>query len=508
MSANSETSRNLDFHHRIAILGTGFSGIAAAVKLIEEGEEDFVIYERADDVAGTWRDNHYPGCACDVPSHLYSFSFAPNPTWSRAFSPQPEIRDYIKGVSESYGITPHIRFNHNLESAVWDDAFQVWRLTTSRGERTADILISAVGGLSSPSIPEIKGLEDFEGPTFHSAEWDHDVDLKGRKVAVIGTGASAIQFVPEIQPEVEGLNLFQRTPAWIMPRRDRAISSFEKRLFKRVPLAQKAMRTAIYWARELFVLPMLHPSIAKRTEKIAREHLEHQVPDPELRAKLTPTYSIGCKRILLSNRYYRSLGNENVDVVTEGISEVRKGSIVTTDGVEHAADTIIFGTGFKVADMPIGHQVHGRDGRSLHETWDGSPNAHLGTTVPGFPNFFMLMGPNTGLGHTSVTIMIEAQVGLVMGALKHLKKTGSAALEPTIESSEKWRSEMDSMSKGTVWTSGGCNSWYLDEHGRNSILWPSFATKFRQRATTFKPAEFKFEPATTASSTVNERLPV
>ena len=490
-------------HNRIAVIGTGFSGIAAAVRLTEAGETDFVLYERSGDVGGTWRDNTYPGCACDVPSHLYSFSFAPNPSWSRAFSPQPAIQRYLRGVADSYGVTPRVRFHHEIEDASWDEADRVWRLNTSKGERTADILVSAVGGLSAPSIPQIKGLEDFEGPAFHSAEWDHEAELDGKRVAVIGTGASAIQFVPELQPRAASIDLFQRTPPWIMPRRDRPISKIERRLFRTFPALQKAVRTAIYWGRELFALPMLKPRIAGRTELIARKHLEHQVPDPRLRAKLTPDYSIGCKRILLSNQYYRSLGEENVEVVTTGIREIRRDSVVTVDGVEHPADAIVFGTGFKVADMPVGHQIHGRGGVSLHETWAGSPTAHLGVTVGGFPNFFMLMGPNTGLGHTSVTIMIEAQVDYLVDALSHLRRQETSVMEPTPAAIRGWRSEIDRLSEGTVWTAGGCNSWYLDDNGKNSILWPSFATSYRHRLSTFRPDEFEFGPGRKARVAVD-----
>jgi len=477
-------------HNRIAIVGTGFSGIAAAVKLIDEGENDFVLYERSGDVGGTWRDNTYPGCACDIPSHLYSFSFAQNPGWSRTFSGQPEIQTYLKRVSNEYGVTPRVRFHHNLNEAAWDDEAGLWRLDTSQGPRTADIFISAVGGLSEPSTPGFSGLETFEGPAFHSAAWDHDVDLAGKRVAVIGTGASAIQFVPEIQPEVARIDLFQRTPPWVMPRRDRRVSTLERRFFKAIPAAQKLIRTAIYWGREPFVLQMRRPRVARRTQAIALRHMHHQVEDAALRETLTPDYSMGCKRILQSNDYYPAVASENVGVVTTGISEVRPDGVVTADGEKHPADVIIFGTGFKVTDMPIGHRIRGRDGKSLHESWQGSPNAHNGTTIAGFPNLFMLMGPGTGLGHTSVTIMIEAQVGYVIQALRFLN--GKATVEPTEEAMIDWQDEVDRLSRNTVWTSGGCDSWYLDETGRNSTLWPTFAHSYRRRLSKFKPTEHRF----------------
>ncbi|MGB0121145.1 MAG: NAD(P)/FAD-dependent oxidoreductase [Solirubrobacterales bacterium] len=485
-----ETETGTSTHHRIAIIGTGFSGIATAVKLLEQGEDDLVLYERSGEVGGTWRDNTYPGCACDVPSHLYSFSFAPNPGWSRSFSGQAEIQRYLVQVAESLGITRRVRFNHELITAAWDEDKGVWSLQTSQGPRTTEILISGVGGLSTPSTPEITGLEKFTGPVFHSAEWDHEVDLDGRNVAVIGTGASAIQFVPKIQPEVARVNLFQRTPPWVMPRRDREVKQWEKRLYSAVPSAQKAVRSAIYWGRELFALPMLHPWIAVRTQAIARRHLKQQVQDPELRRKLTPDYAIGCKRILQSNDYYPSLARDNVEVITDDIRKITSTGIVTADGTEVAVDTIIFGTGFNVIDLPLGHQVRGRDGRTLHEIWQGSPNCHLGTSMPGFPNFFTLMGPNTGLGHTSVVVMIEAQVGLIAQAIRKLRPGTSSTIEPTPEAMAAWRSEVDRMGEGTVWTSGGCNSWYLDRNGKNSILWPSYATTFRRRLARIDPSEY------------------
>jgi cation diffusion facilitator CzcD-associated flavoprotein CzcO len=478
-------------HSRVAIVGTGFSGLAAAVRLRQAGEDDVVLYERASDVGGTWRDNSYPGCACDVPSHLYSLSFAPNPGWSRAFSPQPEIHRYLQDVARDHGVLPQIRFDHALVEAAWDDAAQRWTLETAQGTYTADVLISAVGGLSEPAVPALPGLDRFAGPAFHSARWDHDVDLTGKRVAVVGTGASAIQFVPEIQPHVERLTVLQRTPPWILPRRDRALAGWEHRLFRAVPAAQRAVRGAIHWGRELFALPLVKPRLGGRTEALGRAHIARSVADPELRAKLTPDYAIGCKRILLSNTYLPALTKENVDVVTSGIREVREDAIVTEDGTVVPADVIVFGTGFRVTDMPIGHQVRGRDGRTLHQTWRGSPSAHLGTTVAGFPNLFLLMGPNTGLGHTSVTLMIEAQVGYVVQALAQLDGD-VRAIEPTPAAQAAWDADVDRRSAGTAWTAGGCASWYLDEHGRNSTLWPTFVTAYQRRLARFDPGEHAY----------------
>lgn len=476
-------------HVHIGIAGTGFAGLGAGILLKQAGIDDFMILERAADVGGTWRDNSYPGCACDVESHLYSFSFAPNPEWSRLFAPQPEIFAYLRKCAKDYGILPHIRYGHEIQEARWDDDAQLWRIQTSQGPYTADIIIGGMGALCEPSIPDLKGLDTFQGKTFHSARWDHDYDLTGKRVAVIGTGASAIQFVPEIQPKVAQLTLFQRTAAWVLPRMDRQVSETEKRLFRKYPALQLAMRRAIYARRELFVVGFRNPQLMSWVERLALRYLEASVPDPELRKKLTPDFRIGCKRILLSRDYLPSLTQPNVRVVTEGIREVRPHSIVTADGVEHEVDAIIFGTGFKVTDMPFADLVYGRDGRSLNETWGGSPQAHLGTTVAGYPNLFLLLGPNTGLGHTSVVLMIEAQLKVVMGAIQEMRKRKQDIVEVRPEVQRKFVQELDSNMRDTVWTSGGCHSWYIDKTGRNSTLWPSFTFTFMQKAR-FRPAEY------------------
>jgi cation diffusion facilitator CzcD-associated flavoprotein CzcO len=476
-------------HVHIGIAGTGFAGLGAGILLKQAGIDDFMILERAADVGGTWRDNSYPGCACDVESHLYSFSFAPNPDWSRLFAPQPEIFAYLRKCAKDHGILPHIRFGHEIQEVRWDDDAQLWRIQTSQGPYTADIVIGGMGPLCEPSIPDIKGLDTFQGKTFHSARWDHDYDLTGKRVAVIGTGASAIQFVPEIQPKVAHLTLFQRTPAWVLPRMDRQVTETEKTLFRKYPALQLAMRWAIYARRELFVIGFRNPQLMGWVERLALNYLERTVADPELRKKLTPNFRIGCKRILLSRDYLPSLTRPNVSVVTEGIREVRPHSIVTADGVEHEVDAIIFGTGFKVTDMPFADVVYGRDGRSLNETWGGSPQAHLGTAVAGYPNLFLLLGPNTGLGHTSVVLMIEAQLKVVMGAIQELRKRKLDIVEVRPEAQRKFVEEVDRDMRDTVWTAGGCHSWYLDKTGRNSTLWPGFTFTFMQKAR-FRPAEF------------------
>ena len=488
----------------VAIIGSGFSGLAMAVELKRAGRDDFVILERANDVAGTWRDNTYPGCACDVPSHLYSFGFAPNPDWSSTFSPQPEIYAYIRRVAEEQGLLPHIRFGIEVEQADWDDQAQQWRLTTSGGELTAKAIASAAGPLSEPSIPDIPGLRDFKGTIFHSATWNHDHDLTGERVAVVGTGASAIQFVPQIQPKVAELHLFQRTAPWIMPRPDRPLTKFEKRVYRRFPALQIAMRNGIYWGREMFAIPMLHHRLSKVIEKLAHRHLAQQVKDPELRAKLTPDYSPGCKRILVSNDYFPSLDKPNVQVVTDGIAQIREHSVVDSNGVEREVDTIILGTGFHVTDLPIADRVRGRDGRTLAEHWGGSLSALRGTTVAGFPNLFFVLGPNTGLGHTSVVLMAEAQAGYIRQALEHMERAGVGAIEPRQEMQDAWNAQIQRKSQGTVWLNGGCKSWYIDRNGKNSTLWPDHTFKFFSAMKRFRPFEYSVVPAQLPAGTPAE----
>jgi cation diffusion facilitator CzcD-associated flavoprotein CzcO len=472
-------------HHRTVIVGTGFSGIGMAVKLLREGERDFVLLERAGEIGGTWRDNTYPGCRCDVPSHLYSFSFAPNPNWSSTFSPQPEILDYLRDVAARFGVRPHIRFDTEMDSAEWDEAEARWRIETSQGPLTADVLIAAQGPLSDPLIPDLPGLDDFEGKTFHSARWDHDHELDGERVAVIGTGASAIQFVPRIQPRVGQLHVFQRTPPWVMPHPNRVMNEWEHRLYRRLPAAQLAMRGAIYWARETFVLQFRNERMRKLATRMAMRQLEHQVPDPELRAKLTPRYELGCKRILPTDEWYPTLTQPNVELITEGVREIKANSIVAADGTEREVDTIIFGTGFHVTDIPIAQRVRGRDGRTLDETWDGSPSAYKGAAVSGFPNLFFLVGPNTGLGHNSIVFMIESQINYVAGAMAAMRGRGARVVDVRPEAQAAYNAELDRMTEGTVWVTGGCSSYYIDRNGHNSTIWPTFTWPFRQRTREF-----------------------
>jgi cation diffusion facilitator CzcD-associated flavoprotein CzcO len=476
---------------RIAVVGAGFSGLCMAIRLKQAGIEDFVVLERADEVGGTWRDNTYPGCQCDIPSALYSLSFAPNPNWTRAYPLQSEIRDYLRRVAEDYGVMPYIRFGHEVVGADWDEDAQSWRLETSRGELTANVLVGGFGGLSTPSVPDIPGLDAFEGTTFHSAAWDHDHDLSGERVAVIGTGASAVQFVPIIQPQVGTLHLFQRTPSWVMPDMDRPVSDFERRLFRRLPAAQRLLRTMLYLGHEVTVLgTIVDRRLSKGFEAIGRRHLRRQVPDPELQAKLTPNYTLGCKRITLSNTYYPALCRPNAELVTDPIREVRSHSIVTEDGTERELDTIILGTGFKVHDNPGFSRVRGRGGQTLGDVWQGSPRAYLGTAIAGFPNFFLLVGPNSAGGYNSILFTTEAHVNYVMSCLRKMDERGLQAVEVRPDVYEEFNRMADKRLRGSVWNKGGCASWYLDSNGRNGVWWPGFTWRLWQRTRRFDPRDY------------------
>jgi cation diffusion facilitator CzcD-associated flavoprotein CzcO len=478
----------------VAIIGAGFGGLGAAIRLKRAGFGDFLVFEQSNYVGGTWRANTYPGLACDVPSHLYSFSFALNPGWSETFSGGQEIWDYLRDCVDRFGIGPHLRLGHPVHEMAWDEREQRWLIETSQGVFSARVVINATGPLSDPSIPDIPGLDSFQGTVFHSARWRHDHDLTGRRVAVVGTGASAVQFIPQIAPRVGSLTVFQRTPPWVMPRRTRAIGRLERGIYRSVPGAQRLVRTALYWGREAFAIGFLHPRLNRAVQELAAGHLRRQVPDPELRAKLTPTYVMGCKRVLLSNDYYPALTRDNVEVVVEGIREVRPHAVVTGDAVEHPVDTIIFGTGFHVTDPPIVHHVRGRGGRTLAEAWTPTMSAYLGTMVAGFPNLFLLLGPNTGLGHTSVVLMMESQLHQVMAALRHMRRSGAAAIEPDPRAQRRYADFVDAKMADTVWTSGGCRSWYLDPTGHNSTLWPGFATGYRLRLRRFRPDDYRPVP--------------
>jgi cation diffusion facilitator CzcD-associated flavoprotein CzcO len=486
-TAATSSGPALPQHVRVLVVGAGFGGLAMAMRLRDSGVRDFLVLERGDDVGGTWRDNTYPGAACDVPSQLYSYSFALNPRWSRSFSPQPEIQSYIQDVAEGSGTLDRFRFRTTVEELVWDEAAHRWQVRTSAGELTADVVVSAAGALSDPKDPDIPGFDSFGGEVFHSARWNHDYDLTGKRVAVIGTGASAVQIVPEIAAKVDRLDVYQRTAPWVIPRHDRDYSRAEKAAFERVPGVQRLYRTAIYWGREMYVPAFTKvPSLAWPAKQLALANIRRGISDPELRRKVTPDYQIGCKRILISNAWYPALARDNVDLVTDGIQELTPTGIVTTDGTEREVDAIIVATGFHTTDLPIAEHIRGRRGVKLADHFaEHGMQAYKGTTVNGFPNLFFVVGPNTGLGHSSMVFMIESQTAYVADAVVAMEARGAASVEPRAERQRAFVDDLQRRMQRTVWSAGGCASWYLDSHGRNVTLWPRATFTFRRLLRSF-----------------------
>lgn len=476
----------------IIIIGTGFSGICMGIKLKEEGINSFIILEKAADIGGTWRDNTYPGCACDIKSHLYSYSFEPNPDWSRKFSPQPEIWDYLKHCVTKYGLTPHIRFGWEMKAARYDDDSCTWTLHNAKSEQlSAKIFILGAGGLHIPSIPNIRGIGSFTGKLFHSAQWDHTYDLNGKTVAVIGTGASSIQFVPEIVPRVKKLYLFQRTAPWVLPKPDGQINGFSKKLFRLFPLTQKLARGYIYSFNEFWAIGFNKSrTILKVAEWLGMRHLKQQVKDEKLRRKLTPHFPIGCKRILFSNNYYPSLTQPHVEVVTDAIESIGKDFIRTADGTERKTDAILCGTGFHVIDSFQFINISGSKGLRLSELWKEKPEAFLGTTVHGFPNLFFLTGPNTGLGHNSVIYIIESQVAYIMDCIRMMQQRSLKYLNVKKEVQDAFNRMIDKLSENTVFRAG-CKSWYITASGKNPVIWPGYTFTFRRLTKRMKPEHYE-----------------
>lgn len=493
--------------HRVVIVGGGFSGLGVAIRLLKEGMGDFVILEKGSRLGGTWRDNTYPGCACDVPSQLYSFSFALNAEWGRIFAEHAEIQAYLEATAEGFKVTPHVRLDTELQEARWDDEAMVWRLKTSQGPYEAQVLVAGLGPLHEPRIPDLPGMDAFKGEVFHSARWRHDLALRGCKVAVVGTGSSAIQFVPEIQPEVAALTIFQRTASWVLPKPDHAIPEIEKAAFRHLPGFQRGFRAAIYGALELVQLAQRKPERMDRLSKLSLMHLERQVKDPALRRRLTPDFSMGCKRFLLSNTWYPAIQAPNVKLVSAGVKAITPGGLIGDDGVEVEADTIIFGTGFHATDPPAAQRVFGRRGRSLADTWQGSPQAYLGTTIADFPNLFFMIGPNLGNGHTSALILIEAQARYIADALRAMDRDGlaSIAVRPAVQA--HYNEAVQEALAGTVWNAGGCASWYIDKTGRNSSIYPWTTLDLRRRLSRFDVEHYIVRPAPRALSPRPRREP-
>lgn len=485
----------------IIIIGTGFSGIAMGIALKQAGIDSFTIYEKADDIGGTWRDNTYPGAACDVGSYLYSYSFEPKPDWTRTFSPQQEIQQYLKHCADKYGITGHIQFGCELTDAVFDEASGEWTVSIKKNGRKkkhqARSVILGNGALSTPQLPDIAGLKDFKGHMFHSARWNHDVNLAGKRVAVIGTGASAIQIIPQMQKIASRLEVFQRTPAWIMPKADRPMRALEQAVFKRAPQLQTLYRDAIYWRNELYATGfVVDPRLMKAGEFVANLYRKQQVKDPILRAKLTPAYTMGCKRTLLSNEYYPAMGAANVDVITTGIDRITERGIRTKDGVEHEFDAIVLATGFMTTDYLSKLNLVGRDGRNQNEVLAEKPEHYKGITVRGFPNAFLLMGPNTGLGHNSMVFMIEAQVRYVTQCIEAIRDRGLKFIDVKAPVQEAYTVRIQEKLQKSVWASG-CQSWYLDKNGRNMAAWPGYTWQYWLETRRLSLSDFEQVPLPT-----------
>jgi cation diffusion facilitator CzcD-associated flavoprotein CzcO len=479
---------------RVVIIGTGFSGLGMAIALQKRGV-DFVMLEKAGDIGGTWRDNTYPGCACDIPSHLYSFSFEPKPDWKNPFSFQPEIWDYLKGVTEKYGLRRYIEFDSLVDRGYWDDDEYRWHVFTTDGrEYIAQFLVSGAGALHIPSLPDIEGRDEFAGPAFHSAEWDHGVDLTGKRVAVIGTGASAIQIVPEIIGQVAGLALYQRTPPWVVPRSNPELPSALRRAMETVPGLRALVRLVIYWGQESLAFGMTkRPNALKFIEAYCKYNIRRSVKDRELRRKLIPNYRIGCKRILNSTTYYRAVADPKTEVITDPIARITRDGIVTADGRERAADVIVYATGFHVTDSYTYVQIKGQHGEDLVDRWNREGiGAHRGITVADVPNLFFLLGPNTGLGHNSVVFMIESQIHYVVDAIAKCDKKGAQALAPTRAAQDRFNDDVQRKLTGSVWNNGGCASWYLDEHGKNTVLWGGYTWQYWMATRSVQADEYQF----------------
>ncbi|MFN8261024.1 MAG: NAD(P)/FAD-dependent oxidoreductase [Chitinophagales bacterium] len=483
---------NKDFS--ILITGTGFSGICVGIRLKKAGIHNFTIVEKANEVGGTWRDNTYPGAACDVKSNLYSYSFEPNPNWTRAYSPQAEILAYIKHCVKKYDLGKHILFDWEVKAAKYDEKKAMWEVTNQRNETIkANVAVVGNGPLHIPSLPDIEGIHDFKGAVFHSAQWKHDFDFNNKNVCVIGTGASAIQFVPEIQPKVKKLYLMQRTAPWVLPKPDGEFTPTESTLFEKIPLIQKLNRDFIYYLNEAQVVGMMYnDNILKLGEVIGKRHINKYIKDPELRRKLTPTFKLGCKRVLLSNNYYQALAQPNLEVVTDGIQKFTKDSVVTNDGKSRKIDAVILGTGFHVSDSFQYYNVQGKKGVQLKDVLHDAPEAYYGTSVHQFPNLFIMLGPNTGLGHNSMIYMIESQTNYILDAIQKMIKQNIKSIDVRKDVQTKFNEEIQKKLEGTIWLSG-CKSWYLSADGKNHTVWPGFTLEFRNRTKNINLNDYHLE---------------
>jgi cation diffusion facilitator CzcD-associated flavoprotein CzcO len=472
---------------RVAVVGGGFGGIGAAVMLKRAGYEDVTVFERGERIGGVWHYNTYPGAACDVPSHVYEFSFARNPRWSRRYAPQGEIQAYLEDVARRHGVLERVRTSTEVTGARWEDEQRRWVVETSGGTHEADVLIAACGQLTVPAVPPIPGLDTFAGPAFHTARWRHDVDLEGRRVAVVGTGCSAIQVVPAIQPIVERVDVYQRSPGWTVPRMDFAYGERALRMFERFPILQELDRTATFGLHEAVTTALTSaPWLRRPMQALGRLQIRRAIADPELRRKVTPRDQIGCKRMLVTDDWYRTLTKPNVQLVTDRIAEVTPDGLRTEDGAERPADVLVLATGFESHAFVAPMEIAGRDGRTLAQEWAGVPRAYLGLTVPGFPNLFLLYGPNTNGGAGSIIYTIEAAMGHVLAALEALGRENARRIEVRREAAEAFDRELRAALARTVWHTG-CTSWYLDENGNDPNQWPWLWSSYRRRTARLAP---------------------
>lgn len=476
----------------VLIIGSGFAGVGLAIKLNEAGITDYQIIERGHDVGGAWRDNVYPGVACDVPSLLYSYSFRPTGEWSRVFAPGKEIWDYIRKCAIEDGVMEHIHFGVNMESARWDEAASEWIVQTSHGEWRAPMLIGAMGHLADPKAIEVPGSETFKGKIFHSAQWDQTADLTGKRIGVVGSGASALQIIPRMAEVASELVVFQRSAAYVVPRPDREYTDSERRQFARDPQTITETREQMFWEMEAnFAQRRMVPAKIKEGIDMALGHLANQVADPELRAKLTPDYSLGCKRVLISNEYFPTFLKPNVTLETSAFKEFKDGKAVAVSGNEYDVDVLVMATGFEAARPIYAPHFTNGEGRTLDDEWQEGMRSFGSITVAGFPNLFLINGPNTGLGHNSVLFVIESQIEFVLGMLRDYRARNLRKLEVSKTSENNYAKHIDLMSTGTVWVAGGCKNWYTDPvTGRLTVTWPDFAYAFRDVNGTYDPADF------------------
>lgn len=491
----SAQNSNIDIQKvKIVIIGAGFGGLACAIRLLQNNIRDFIILEKADDVGGTWRENQYPGAACDVQSHMYSLSFAPKTDWTKRYAEAPEIFNYIQDLIKNFDLEPYIKFNREVSTTIYSEESCRWAIQLADGQKIkAQFIIFASGPLHIAQIPQIKGIEKFKGEIFHSAAWNHDYDLNGKNVASIGTGGSAIQYIPEIAPLTKQLYIFQRTAAWVIPRDERQYNKLDKKLFEKYDWFRKFHRARLYWSNESRVVPIVKPQMMKLGQKLAEAYINYQVKDKKMARKLTPDYTMGCKRILVSNKYFPTFNRANVELINDAIQEITEDSIITKDGIKRPIDCLIYGTGF-ITDPRIylkSFTCYGENGLELKEAWQDGAESYYGISTKGFPNLFQLLGPNTLLGHNSVIFMIESQVNYILQLIQMTERLKTDAIVVKDKVQDAFNDKIQHQFSGTVWQSG-CVSWYQQDDGKNFSLWPSYTWKYWVNTRKVNVADYRF----------------